>query len=614
MNKQRIECHVLVAGGGTSGICAAIQAARAGVEVVLMSENAWLGGMLTAAGVSAVDGNHDLPSGLWGVFRRRLYDHYGRPEALKTGWVSHTLFEPSVGNRIFHEMARPYENLHIYKHMELRSVLKKGQRVRGARFIDVNGAEIEVQAAISIDATEYGDFMAAAGCAYRLGRDSREESGEANAPHQSDQYIQDLTYVAVLQDTGRPVGQTQPQPPGYDPELFRGCCKEWSTPGNQPQVDAATMLEYGRLPNNKFMINWPIRGNDYFALVPEMSHEQRREQLQHAKRHTQHFVRFIREELGFDHLDYASDEFPGTDRLALIPYIRESRRLKGIVTLTADDIVDPYANPGRALYKSGVAVGDYPIDHHHEPELKQQEHYPSIPAFNVPYGCMVPAEIDGLLVAEKNISVTHLVNGCTRLQPVVMQIGQAAGAAAALCVRDQKQPRDISIRALQQVLLDNGVWLMPFSDVDAQSPEFNALQKCALSGMLKGRGESRQWANRFYIFPERAVTGAELNAALRIPETKKRRDASLFKPHETVTLGSLLLTIWSILGRPNNKNEPSNSKAAFDYFRDQSFAEALGFDEGNALKKEATRRQWAVLLEYSLNPFQNTDVDIAFDD
>lgn len=75
--------------------------------------------------------------------------------------------------------------------------------------------------------------------------------------------------------------------------------------------------------------------------------------------------------------------------------------------------------------------------------------------FTIPYGCLIPAQIDGLLVCEKNISVTHIANGATRLQPVVMGIGQAAGMAAALCVTLGFNPQDLPVRSLQEALLQD---------------------------------------------------------------------------------------------------------------------------------------------------------------
>ena len=69
--------------------------------------------MLSAAGVSATDGNHRLPSGIWREFRERIYAHYGGPDAVNTGWVSNTHFEPHVADRIFKEMAAAEPSLRV---------------------------------------------------------------------------------------------------------------------------------------------------------------------------------------------------------------------------------------------------------------------------------------------------------------------------------------------------------------------------------------------------------------------------------------------------------------------------------------------------------------------
>ena len=93
------EYDVIVIGGGAGGTSAAIQSARNGAKHFLIEETNWLGGMLTSAGVSAVDGNYKLPSGFWGEFKDSLVSHYGSLEALKTGWVSNTLLNLELGIR-----------------------------------------------------------------------------------------------------------------------------------------------------------------------------------------------------------------------------------------------------------------------------------------------------------------------------------------------------------------------------------------------------------------------------------------------------------------------------------------------------------------------------------
>jgi hypothetical protein len=107
------QTDVLIIGGSTSGTMAGIQSARMGVKTIIVEETPWLGGMLTSAGVSAIDGNHNLPSGLWGEFREYIRNYYGGADKISTGWVSNTLFEPSVGQKILRKMCDVEKNLSL---------------------------------------------------------------------------------------------------------------------------------------------------------------------------------------------------------------------------------------------------------------------------------------------------------------------------------------------------------------------------------------------------------------------------------------------------------------------------------------------------------------------
>ena len=104
---------VLIIGGTTSGTSAAIAAARQGVRTLVVEPTPMLGGMLTAQGVSAIDGNDQLPSGLWNEFREALRRHYGGARALATGWVRVTQFEPHVADSIFKAMAAAEPTLEV---------------------------------------------------------------------------------------------------------------------------------------------------------------------------------------------------------------------------------------------------------------------------------------------------------------------------------------------------------------------------------------------------------------------------------------------------------------------------------------------------------------------
>jgi len=615
---KEITTEILIVGGGASGVCAGIQAARMGANVVLVEETHWLGGMLTAAGVSAIDGNHNLPSGLWGDFRERLYQYYGGADAVATGWVSNTLFEPHVGNSILQDMVNCESNISVIHNFWIINALKEENVLKGAEFKNDKNEQLIVHAEISIDATEYGDLLALAGCEYRLGRDSQRETGESFAPDIEDEYIQDLTYVAILKDFGEGSDRTIPKPKDYDPDAFINMCEELGENPDKKLWSKEKMLEYGRLPNNKFMINWPINGNDCYLDLTEMDHDQRIQALQAAKDFTLRCVYHIQTRLGKKNLGLADDEFPTKDKLALIPYIRESRRVKGKTLLTTDDILQPYSEKTGEKYKDGIAVGDYPLDHHHDKSpVHIEENFPDIPAFNAPYGCLVPDNVEGLLVAEKSISVTHLVNGCTRLQPVVMQIGQAAGTAAALCVRNHFSPVEINIRELQQILLETNCWLMPFLDISPSDWAFQSVQRIGLCGIIKGEPIPKSWANEMRFHPEKEVSVTEALEALKIATKNNFKNSpDVLKVGDQIfTRADAVNLIWQSIecataNSPNpcfkDVNHKNTTFQVIQYFSERGWLKNMSSEGRFIPDKKISRKEFAYLIDKTINPFQQS--------
>ena len=509
--KQYEQTSVLVIGGTTGGTTAGLQSARLNIPTLIVEETPWLGGMITAAGVSATDGNHELYSGIWEEFRVKLRAYYGSTAAMATGWVSYTQFEPHVGDQIFKSMVAEEKQLSVIYGYHVVGILKKGRQVTGAVFENVNHERLEVSAKVVIDATDLGDGLAMAGAAYDLGMEARSVTGEACAPEASNKIIQDLTWAAVLKDYGKGADKTIPKPDNYNPEFYRGSC---TAKEDNMLNDCRKMLDYGRLPNDKYMINWPIKGNDIYLDVVEMDWAQRQEALKQAKDRTLGFIYYIQTELGFKHIGLADDEFPATDKLALAPYHREGRRLHGVTRLTITDIIN--RDNGNTLYRAGISVGDYPVDHHHgcNPETPKIK-FPAVPSFNIPLGSLIPETIDGLIVADKAISVSNIINGATRLQPCVMLSGQAAGALAALSVKNKQQVRKINIHKIQQTLLDANGYLMPLIDVTPKDKEFQAIQRVTVSGILSVKGESFQWANRTWFYPDSTITVKEFSNGLK---------------------------------------------------------------------------------------------------
>lgn len=506
---------VVIVGGGTSGVAAGLQAARMGARTLLVEEFDWLGGMLTSAGVSATDGNFRLRGGFWDEFRTALEAHYGGEEALNTGWVSSILFEPSVGDSIFKAMAAREPNLTVV----YRTTASEFER-RGGRWhmtLRSDGRTERIAAQVLIDATELGDVARALGVPADVGMDARSQTGEEEALAEANDIVQDLTYVAVLKDYGREV--TIERPEGYDPAAFACCCinPRCVSPKEPDRMwPLEKMITYGRLPGGKYMINWPIEGNDYYANMVDMDAAERAEAVRRAKNHTLGFLYFIQTELGYNTLGLADDEFPTADRLPFIPYHRESRRIHGLVRFTLRDISDPYAN---TLYRTAVAVGDYPVDQHHsrypEWDALPNFYFHPVPSYGVPLGVMLPAGYPGLIVAEKSVSVTNLVNGSTRLQPVVLQLGFAAGTLAALAAEAGCEPAAVSVRRVQQAVLDAGGYLLPYLDLPADDPRFGAMQRIGATGILRGRGANAGWSNQTWFDAEERVSECDLRRGLR---------------------------------------------------------------------------------------------------
>lgn len=461
---DELTADVLIVGGGTGGTAAAIQAARRGAKTILVSEFPWLGGMLTSAGVSAPDGNElvSFQTGLWGAFLLELQQR--QTGGLDNSWVSFFSYDPRIAARVFSDWVQKLP-LQLLSGRSPLEVFKQGNCIIGVRF-----ADLIVKAKITLDATELGDLLALAEVPYRWGWELQSEWGEPSAPTTpntlTERYpVQAPTWVVVIQDFGK---QTAPEIPLLQDELaqFAGV---WDGYGSEQ------FLNYGRLPGGLLMINWPQCGNDYGKGVGRLieSEASRHQFLQESRWHTQSFARFIQTQLGRRY-GLADQVFPSTPHslgggaYAMHPYYRESRRLVGITTVREQDILPspggqvaplPVDPTGRV---SAIALGNYANDHHYpginfplKPKsIRWGGRWTGTP-FTIPYGCLIPAETDGLLVCEKNISVSHIANGATRLQPVVMGIGQAAGMAAALCINLGCQPRELPIRDLQEALLQD---------------------------------------------------------------------------------------------------------------------------------------------------------------
>ena len=599
---ETTKVDILVIGGGASGVSSAIQSARMGVKTLLIEETDWLGGMLTSAGVSAIDGNYHLPAGIWGEFKNRLSDYYGGLDSLKTGWVSSVLFEPSVGNKILHEMVKAESHLRVWKNYTFKEITRQqGEWI--VKTLSKEGKATTIHTKILIDATELGDVAKMCGVKYDIGMEERQLTQEDIAPENSNNIIQDITYVATLKDYGKDV--TIPQPTGYNPTEFACACanEKCITPKEPKRVwSKEQMITYGQLPNQKYMINWPIEGNDYYINLLEMSSEERQEALKYAKHHTMCFIYFIQHELGYNTLGLADDEYPTEDKLPFIPYHRESRRIHGLVRFTLNHITHPYDQEEK-LYRTCIAVGDYPVDHHHARYQGYEElpnlYFHPIPSYGLPLGTLIPQEVEGLIVAEKSISVSNIVNGTTRLQPVVLQIGQAAGALAALAVKGKQKISDVSVRDVQNAVLDAKGYLLPYLDVPVNDVRFASYQRLGSTGILKGTGKNVGWSNQTWFRADTTLLISELEGLFDVYPIAKRWLKKSGK--ETLSIQESFELINKIARHEGIKPLQNPIENIWKFY---------GFQNLN-VERDILRGEMAVLIDQILDPFNRKQITIT---
>lgn len=583
---------VLVIGGGASGTAAGIQSARMGVNTMIAEQTPWLGGMLTSAGVSCIDGNYKLRSGIFGEFTDSLAARYGGYEALKTGWVSNICFDPHVGQEIFTSMTDACgELLKVRRNVSVHKISGE-EGDWDVVMKDENGKRSHIKARVLIDATELGDVAKECGVSYEVGMDSSADTGEDIAPAQANDIIQDLTYVAILKDYGPDADMTIEKPEGYDPSVFANCAENrFSTVPETGQTlwSPEMMITYGKTPGGYYMINWPIYGNDFYVNAIDMSQKEREEAFGQAKNFTECFIYFIQTELGMKNLGIADDVFPTEDGLPFIPYHRESRRIAGEAFLTMDAVADPYAYR-YPYYRTGIAVGDYAVDHHHfrHPDWKSLPdlHFYPVPSFNVPLGVIIPEEVDGLLVAEKSVSVSNLINGATRLQPVVMQIGQAAGALAALACIEKKGVKEIGVRQVQESLLDAGCYIMPYLDLPKHDRHFLALQRIGATGILKGEGRNAGWSNETWF---------------RAGDPLLAEDIDIQDYFGAFSIGIGEVTVGRMM-------ELMRMAGAVPYGDPSVWWEKLGLEDYDE-SRTANRLEAAVVIDAAFDPFGRFEVD-----
>ena len=541
---------VLVVGGGTGGISAALAAVRtlpATGRVLLLEETDWIGGQLTAQGVPALDEHEHIErfggTRSYYALREAIRAHYRKRSPVLARerhpnpgrcWVTRLAFEPRVALDALTGMAAPFVDagrLRIALRTRAVSADVRGDRVASILAVDLDeGRWTRVRARVVIDATELGDVLALAGAESVVGAETIADTGEPHAqpvepkPH----CVQSLTYTFVLENAGAHETHVIPRPERYEhyrdgqPYALRIHVHGGEIYGEETRWLEYEVMEqapgtkgglwtYRRLVDHALfpgvhardisMINWP--GNDYRdeSILARAPVAQARA-LQDAKRVSLGFLYWLQTEAprgdggrGFPGLRPRPDVFDTPDALGKYPYIREGRRLRGLRTVREQDVSADY-QPGvrAALFPDSVGVGWYPIDIHRAGADDVGLSCRTRP-FQIPLGALIPVRLRNLLAGAKNLAVTHITNGCYRLHPVEWNTGEAAGTLAAFTVETGRDAAavhgdDTLLRELQRRLAEAGVPLYWFIDVPVDDERFPALQLAAVRGQIAGATDS----------------------------------------------------------------------------------------------------------------------------
>lgn len=485
---------VVVYGATPGGIAAAVNAAREGATVALIQEDGHVGG-LTSGGLSNPDFlSFEALGGAWREFMHRVERHYVRAHGADSQQVVDSVrgaySEPRVARQVFEEMLGGEKRVATFLHHRLARATTVDaadgrKRLTAAVFTDQKTQRPrEIEATVFIDGTYEGDLLAAAGARHRVGCESKEEYGESLAFDEANRHVMTYNFRVCL-TTDRANFVPIPKPEGYRREAYAPLV-EWIREGKLKGLHAPrarpAIFKVRPIPNQK--ADWNDEASSPISLSlenvnhpwPEGSPEVRERIFNLYKDHSLGLFWFLandpevpegyREEMS--RWGLPKDEYPDSGHWSPALYVREGRRLVGEYVFTEKDTQPAPGSVRAPVQPESVAIGDYVVS----------SHGTSSPAFGVtigrlgkpvrpfqiPYGVLLPRDVDGLLVPVA-ASSSHVGFSALRMEPTWMNLGQAAGVAAATAVKKGGSVRAVSVPALQERLWDLGAMTVYVTDL-----------------------------------------------------------------------------------------------------------------------------------------------------
>jgi hypothetical protein len=407
INLERIvevydEADIIVVGGGPAGTAAAISGARCGKRVILLEHSGQLGGMGTLGNVSVFMGIGNVT----GIYRELISEVLPSylPESHQ-GSI-YPQYSPFVLRHYLNSKLER-EGVKVYYHVNFVSAVKEGDTVTGVIANTREGLKAFLGQRV-IDCTGDARVAQDAGVPLHSGRDG-------------DGLTQPMTLMFMMQNTGKPVSPYLPED-----------CYYYESISDLPQ---GRHLFWEHNDEGTLLVNMTrVRGNG--ANIEDINHAEKE-----ALRQVFSVVHYLQRN-GFE--NYVLSHVPGQVG------VRETNQIEGQYTLTEDDLTSGQR------FDDVVAQTNYEIDIH-SPDGKKTTDEREVSGYDIPYRCMIPTKVKGLLVAGRSISATHVAMSSMRIQATCYALGQAAGIAAACAIEESVEFEHVPIQALHQRLAEQGV-------------------------------------------------------------------------------------------------------------------------------------------------------------